>query len=82
MNKSIGEDSGESCSVCGRANTWHPDCPTCIYITKLEKALSFYADKGNWKKDHIAGNPFKWIGGNILADQGKTAQEVLKIIKK
>lgn len=35
--KTIGEQSGESCSMCGRANTWHPDCPTCRELTLLEQ---------------------------------------------
>jgi len=39
MNKTIGEESGESCSMCGRANTWHPDCPICEYIIDLEVML-------------------------------------------
>lgn len=39
MNKTIGEKSGESCSMCGRANTWHPDCPICKYIIDLESMI-------------------------------------------
>jgi hypothetical protein len=35
--KTIGEQTGESCSGCGRANTWHPDCPVCEKLTELEK---------------------------------------------
>jgi len=35
--KTIGEETGESCSGCGRPNTWHPDCPDCEAATKKER---------------------------------------------
>lgn len=38
--ETIGEMNGESCSRCGRANTWHPDCPTCRRIMKLQQQLT------------------------------------------
>lgn len=37
--ESIGEENKENCSRCGRANTWHPDCPTCKRIDDLEQFI-------------------------------------------
>jgi hypothetical protein len=45
--KTIGENNGEICSGCGRASTWHPDCPVCARLTKLEAALNDCV--GQWK---------------------------------
>lgn len=39
LSKSVGDGTGESCSGCGRANTWHPECPTCEKLTELETKL-------------------------------------------
>lgn len=38
--RTIGEANGESCSRCGRANTWHPDCPTCRRLEMLKTKLA------------------------------------------
>jgi len=40
LAKTVGEGTGETCSGCGRANTWHPECPTCMQLTKLEVKLA------------------------------------------
>jgi len=69
-NKSIGEDSGESCSVCGRVNTWHPDCPICVEIVNLKKAVrealnQFNFLQRNWPNiytEHAISDIFKLTG--------------------
>lgn len=38
----------ESCSGCGRVNTWHPDCPTCRELSRLEaevEGLAYERDR-------------------------------------
>ena len=59
LAKTVGEGTGETCSGCGRANTWHPECPICHQLTKLEaklakaleatKKIAYETDEHSWE---------------------------------
>lgn len=67
LAKTVGEGTGETCSGCGRANTWHPECPICQQLTELEVKL---------KK---AGEALLQIqNGKVVARSGQYVSEAMK----